>query len=135
MLVPDRQEGEVRIGSFKARASIHDLEPVSARDAAREHRHAHSQQRPTIDVDARSPGVQLDLRGRRVDEVRPELDQYLNDAYLNGMPTVRVVHGKGTGALRQVVRDQLASHPLVSSWGPAELKEGGEGATVARLAI
>lgn len=135
VIAPDRQEAEIRMGSFKARASIHDLEPVSARDASREHRLAHTQIRPTLDIDFKSPGIQLDLRGKRVEEVRPELDQYLNDAYLNGMPTVRVVHGKGTGALRQVVRDQLAAHPLVSSWGPAEQKEGGEGATVARLAI
>ena len=47
---------------------------------------------------------------------------------------VRIVHGKGTGAVRQAVRDVLTDHPLVQSHGTAERHEGGEGATVVRLA-
>jgi DNA mismatch repair protein MutS2 len=74
----------------------------------------------------------FDMRGWRAADVPDKLDHYLNDAYLAGLPYVRLIHGKGTGALRQVVRDVLSSHPLVDSFsggGP----DGGEGVTVARL--
>jgi DNA mismatch repair protein MutS2 len=77
---------------------------------------------------------QLDLRGLTTEEARYRLDRYLNDAYMEGLATVRVVHGKGTGAVRQTVRDLLTDHPLVRSHEIADPREGGEGATLVRLA-
>ncbi|MEA2640418.1 MAG: mismatch repair protein MutS2 [Chloroflexota bacterium] len=77
---------------------------------------------------------QIDLRGLTTEEARYKLDQYLNDAYMEGLHAIRVVHGKGTGAVRQAVRDLLHDHPLVRSHEVAEQREGGEGATVVRLA-
>ncbi len=77
---------------------------------------------------------QLDLRGLTTEEARYRLDRYLNDAYMEGAQTVRIVHGKGTGAVRQAVREVLSDHPLVQSHETAERNEGGEGATVVRLA-
>jgi len=77
---------------------------------------------------------QLDLRGLTTEDARYRLDQYLSDAYMEGLRTVRVVHGKGTGAVRQAVRDLLAGHPLVRSHETAEQREGGDGATVVYLA-
>ncbi|MFN8535656.1 MAG: endonuclease MutS2 [Dehalococcoidia bacterium] len=134
-LYPEREEAEVQLGAMKTRVRTADLESVSAQEASREHRRAHLESRPSLPPMPLSPGLQLDLRGRRVDEVFPELDRYLNDAYLTGLSQVRVVHGKGTGALRQVVRAHLAAHPLVREWGPAAPHEGGEGATVAALTV
>ena len=55
------------------------------------------------------------------------------DAFLAGLPSVRVIHGKGTGALRRAVEELLASHPLITSHRPGEPHEGGAGATVAEL--
>ncbi len=80
-----------------------------------------------------SPGIELDLRGLTVDEMLVELDRYLDTAYLAGLPFVRIIHGKGTGALRQAVREELRGHPLVSEFRAGDLNEGGEGVTVARL--
>jgi DNA mismatch repair protein MutS2 len=80
-----------------------------------------------------SPGMELDLRGLSVDDMLIELDHYLDTAYLAGLPFVRIIHGKGTGALRQAVRDELRGHPLVSGFRPGDSSEGGEGVTVARL--
>jgi DNA mismatch repair protein MutS2 len=76
--------------------------------------------------------MNFDMRGWRAADVSDKLDRYLNDAYLAGLPSVRIVHGKGSGVLRQVVRDMLRQHPLVQSFtgGGAE---GGEGVTIARL--
>jgi DNA mismatch repair protein MutS2 len=80
-----------------------------------------------------APEVELDLRGQRVEEILPRLDKYLDDAFLAGMPFVRIVHGKGTGALRQAVRDQLRDHALVKSYRPGAQGEGGSGVTVVYL--
>jgi DNA mismatch repair protein MutS2 len=77
---------------------------------------------------------EVHLRRLRVDEAMPKLDQYLNDAFLAGLHSVRVIHGKGEGILRQVVREQLAQHPLVKSFRAAELDEGGGGVTIVELA-
>jgi len=82
-----------------------------------------------------SPGLELDLRGDTTEEALRRLDRYLNDAYLVGLPWVRVIHGKGTGALRSAVRDALHGHPLVTSFEAGKEGEGGEGVTVARLAL
>ncbi len=80
-----------------------------------------------------SPGMELDLRGMTVDDMLIELDHYLDQAYLAGLPFVRIIHGKGTGALRQAVREELRCHPLVGEFRAGENSEGGEGVTVAKL--
>jgi DNA mismatch repair protein MutS2 len=80
-----------------------------------------------------SPNMELDLRGLIVDDMLVELDRYLDTAYLAGLPFVRIIHGKGTGALRQAVRDELRNHPLVGEFRAGEGNEGGEGVTVAKL--
>ncbi|MBI4593863.1 MAG: Smr/MutS family protein, partial [Candidatus Rokubacteria bacterium] len=77
--------------------------------------------------------AELMLIGRRTDEARDMVEQYLDDAFMAGLPTVRLVHGKGTGALRKAVRDLLSAHPLVDSFRDGEPFEGGTGATVAAL--
>ena len=84
-------------------------------------------------LSTRATSLELDLRGKRADEVAPELDRYLNDAYLARFSQVRIIHGFGTGTVRQIVRDILASHPLVKSFRPGERGEGGGGVTVVKL--
>src|SRR5262249_58937330 len=76
---------------------------------------------------------ELKLIGRTTDEARDLLEKYLDDAFLAGLPSVRVIHGKGTGALRRAVEELLASHPLILSHRPGEPHEGGAGAMVAVL--
>ncbi|WP_129632385.1 endonuclease MutS2 [Candidatus Oscillochloris fontis] len=75
----------------------------------------------------------FDMRGWRAHDVADKLDRYLNDAYLAGLPQVRLLHGKGTGALRQVVRDVLQGHPLVTGFHSAAGRDGGDRVTVANL--
>ena len=77
---------------------------------------------------------EVHLRHLTVDEALLKLDQYLNDAFMAGFYQVRVVHGKGAGILRQVVRRQLASHSLVKSYRPGVYGEGGAGVTMVELA-
>ena len=85
--------------------------------------------------DKTAPQAELHLIGRTTDEARDLVEHYLDDAFLAGMGRVRLVHGKGTGALRKAVRDLLAAHPLVDSFRDGEPSEGGAGATVAALKV
>jgi DNA mismatch repair protein MutS2 len=61
------------------------------------------------------------------------LDNYLDKAYMSGMPYVRIIHGKGTGKLRQEVRAALKGHPQVASFEEGLPNEGGDGVTVAKM--
>jgi DNA mismatch repair protein MutS2 len=78
---------------------------------------------------------ELMLIGRTTDEARDLVEKYLDDAFMAGMAHVRLVHGKGTGALRKAVRTVLSDHPLVESFRDGEPGEGGAGATVAALKV
>ena len=73
------------------------------------------------------------LRQLTVDDALLKLDKYLNDAFMAGLYQVRVIHGKGTGTLRQVIREQLAKHPLVKSYRAGDYGEGGAGVTIVEL--
>jgi DNA mismatch repair protein MutS2 len=76
---------------------------------------------------------ELDLRGKRADEVEIALEDYLNEVSLCGLSRVCIIHGIGTGTVRQIVREVLASHPLVTSFRPGEQGEGGDGVTIANM--
>jgi DNA mismatch repair protein MutS2 len=76
---------------------------------------------------------ELHLLGRTTDEARVEVEKFLDDALLAGYETVRIVHGKGTGALRRAVEGCLRGHPLVAAFRPGGPGEGGSGATVVEL--
>ncbi len=131
-LSADHSEAEVQMGALRFRVNVDNIERMSKRKAAADER-----ERPNVtlpDLEARPPvTMQLDMRGWRVEDALEELETYLNDAVMSGMSSVRIVHGKGTGALRQAVREQLAHHPLVKSYTSAPPKEGGDGVTIVKL--
>jgi len=93
-----------------------------------------SRARSTVAVPGKSGvAIELHLIGRTTSEARDLLEKYLDDAFLAGLTSVRIIHGKGTGALRRAVEDVLSSHPLVAEHRPGASSEGGAGATVATL--
>lgn len=81
-----------------------------------------------------SPPKELHLIGKRVEPALKELDRYLDRALLASMGQIRVVHGHGTGRLRDAVRDHLNGHAAVATHRPGGKGEGGDGATVVDLA-
>jgi DNA mismatch repair protein MutS2 len=121
-------EAEVRLGSLRLRTELASLSFV-ARSEAIESAATVRAGLPTVS----SPGMEIDLRGLRADEVTSAANQYLDSAYLSGLPWVHLIHGKGNGVLKQVVRDLLRSHPLIDSFRPGEIAEGGDGITVVKL--
>tara|TARA_B100000949_G_scaffold81_2_gene96 strand:- start:5545 stop:7986 length:2442 start_codon:yes stop_codon:yes gene_type:complete len=118
---------EVLLGTMRAKIPVYQLERQ-----AEGHSSAASQG-VYLDRAPRKPAnADLDLRGLRVDEALSRVDEALNDAALDGAGTVRIIHGKGTGALRQAIREYLGGHPLVVSAQNGE-GPGGDGITVAEL--
>jgi DNA mismatch repair protein MutS2 len=77
--------------------------------------------------------AELNLIGQRVEEALDESDKFLDRALLEGKQAVRIIHGFGTGRLRQAIREHLKKHPAVLSWRPGAENEGGDGATIAVL--
>ena len=122
------QAAEVQVGGFRMRAELAELQRQKAGEPSKSRSTAHSSLPSVPDV-----SLDFDMRGWRAADVADRLDRYLNDAYLAGMPLVRLIHGKGTGALRQVVRDTLKGHKLVSSYADASPADGGAGVTVVRI--
>ncbi len=72
----------------------------------------------------------IDLRGKRAEESIREVDQLISDALISNMPYITIIHGKGTGALREAIHDFLKTHPSVSSFRLGKLEEGGAGVTI-----
>lgn len=122
----------VQIGAFRMNLAPDQIE-LQARSSTPQP--TTTAQTTVILPDAESPGMEVHLRGMRAEDALDTLEKYLDRAVLAGLPSVRVVHGKGTGALRKLARDYLHSSPLVSSYHTAEPSEGGDGVTIAKLAI
>ncbi|HEX8218183.1 MAG TPA: Smr/MutS family protein [Chloroflexia bacterium] len=128
---------DVQVGAFKMRVPVANLSlrrTASAASAAREAASAGmSRSYNTPAMPAETPRLEYDYRGWRAEEALEDLDQRLNDATLVGMPFIRIIHGKGTGALRQAMREYLRKHPVVKEIEPAPVEQGGEGVTIVKL--
>jgi DNA mismatch repair protein MutS2 len=120
---------EVQVGQFRVRVPPDGVEYRSRRaskQAAAEAQFVEGVKRPRPE----SPGLELHLRGLTLDDALPMLEEYLDQAYLSGLPWVRIVHGKGTGVLRRGVQDTLRRSSLVKKYEIAPANQGGEGATI-----
>jgi DNA mismatch repair protein MutS2 len=128
---PDgRGEVEVQIGALRTRVRTSQV----ARIVRPQHPAAGQVQVRVSQAPATPTSVSIEVRGQRVEEALPAVEEFVENAFRAGLPFVRIVHGKGTGTLRRVVQEQLARNPLVASYETAGLNEGGEGVTVAHLA-
>ncbi len=131
----DEDELEVQIGALRVRAKKEDIQGATEDkvEAPLPTRRTMEPTTPQTVVLRPSPGIELDLRGQRADDALDTLERYLEQAYLAGLPYVRIVHGKGTGRLRQIIRQALSASPQVERWENGLDNEGGEGVTVVHL--
>ena len=132
--IDDGGRASVQTGELRLTAPVGDL--VAAGEAAA---------RPKAKVDIleaplpvarpapRAVPSSLDVRGARVEEALEMLDSYLDQAAVAGAQRLTLIHGFGSGALRDSLRAALSKHPLVKKWRPGERGEGGDGATVIEL--
>jgi DNA mismatch repair protein MutS2 len=121
---------EVEVLGRRVRMPLRELEGAT-RPTSAERRAAQPERLPTLAMASPRGDVpyQLDLRGLRRDEALERLEQYLEDASLVGMPEARIIHGKGTGAIRQAVRETLRRSQHVARYTPEPDASGGDGAT------
>ncbi len=128
----DSQERiEVLLGTMRAKIPVYQLERKADADPTAAAQGVYLS-RSSSRAPRRGPSPELDLRGMRVDEALSRVDNALNDASLDGASSVRLIHGKGTWALRIAIREYLSGHPLVISAQDGE-GAGGDGITVAEL--
>jgi len=126
-------DAEVQIGSLRVRARLIDLQRKGREDDSPKEKMQEAST-PRSTVGTKSPGIELNLRGKLVEDGVEELERYLERAYSSGLLFVRIVHGKGTGKLREAVRSALKDSPYVASFEEPEDNEGGAGVTVANMA-
>ena len=126
------QRVEVLLGTMRARIPVYQLQRLAEGHPTAARQGVYLDRAATRTPAPRRPDPEMDLRGLRVDEAVARVDTALNDAALDGVSLLRIIHGKGTGALRRAIREYLADHPLVEAASEGE-GPGGEGVTVAQL--
>lgn len=132
-------EVEVAVGNLRVRARLSEIQRPAEEDtptemeAAGSSRVVSAKANPTAAPFRASPGMELDIRGQRAEDGLDALQNYLESAAMSGMPFVRIIHGKGTGRLRQVIREFLQSSEYVKSFESGGDKEGGDGVTVVHI--
>ncbi|HET7011436.1 MAG TPA: endonuclease MutS2 [Anaerolineales bacterium] len=122
---------EVLMGRLRLRVRPDELtEPQAERHMPRRDTRAEP-----ADMAIAAPPLEIDVRGQTVEEALDALERRLDAAFLAGLPFIRVIHGKGTGRLRQAIRQTLRRNPYAASFESGSESEGGEGVTVVRLAV
>lgn len=128
-LIADKVSGRPEVNISRGSGKVkHSLEELRHRTATTE-LHLHSKD---SDSSFRSSS-ELNLIGKKTDEAVDLVDKFLDQAFLNGIIEVRIIHGHGTGALRKAVGEVLANHPHVARFALAKQEQGGSGATVVEL--
>jgi DNA mismatch repair protein MutS2 len=133
--VVDDKTFEVSMGQMKmrvTRAEIADIETIRVAtplEVARRRGGVTVQTRNDLDY---TPS-EINVIGRRAEEAEDEVARYIDQAFLAGLPRVRIVHGTGMGVLRRTLREFLKSHPHVATFAEASQQEGGQGATLVEL--
>lgn len=120
---------KIQVGIMKISSHISSLR----RAKSREKENLGKSTKKIMSSKAKNIRAEIDLRGHNQEEAFMELDKYLDDAYIAGLKQVQVIHGKGTGVLRQGVKDYLKSNRHVRTSRLGTLSEGGDGVTVVEI--
>jgi DNA mismatch repair protein MutS2 len=127
----DREVAEVLVGGMRLREKIinlhlaaADLQPAGS---------VPSKSKQMINIDGGDADAELNLIGKTTSEAEYEIDRFLDEAYMSSIPRVRIIHGFGTGALKNFVHHFLKGHEHVEKYGFAPPNQGGNGATIAEL--
>ena len=119
---------KVQMGILKMDSNIKNVTKVKAKNKTKENTNRIYKAKKAMHI---SPT--LDLRGQRYDEALRNFDKYLDDAMLSGLDQAKIIHGKGTGALRNGINDYLKNNKMIDSFRPGNEKEGGYGVTIVKF--
>ena len=127
---------EVLIGGLKSNIKLNRLERISKRAAKSGLKESKSKSTKGINLNQKLADFNsvLDVRGKRAEEVLPMLQNFLDDAAMFGHKEVKILHGKGHGILRDIIRQRLKSEPYVASFADEHVEYGGAGITVVQMA-
>jgi DNA mismatch repair protein MutS2 len=131
--VLDERRVEVEMGGVKVHAKPSDLETAPPGSSGAHPGRAPRQTAATHELSEQSPGLELHVRGMLTSEAIREVDLYIDKLVLYDIPRAYIVHGKGTGALKQAIRERLSRDPRVARFYPAPPRQGGDGVTVVEL--
>lgn len=125
-----KHQWEVQLGILKMAIDEHDLEKVSSKALAQAEKEQVVKPKRVRTVQTRRTSARLDLRGQRYEPAMANLSSFIDHALLNNLPSVTIIHGKGTGAIRKGTQEYLRSNPRVKSFEYASPSNGGDGATI-----
>jgi DNA mismatch repair protein MutS2 len=135
----ENETAEVLVGAMRLREKLSNLEAIAATAPETSKKQGRLEKLQTqaagsnLRLDTENRNAELNIIGKTTSEVEDLVDRFLDESYLSGFQTVRIVHGIGTGALRGAVHDFLRNHPHVSRYTLAHQNEGGNGATIVEL--
>jgi DNA mismatch repair protein MutS2 len=134
----DGKDALIRAGALKIRRPVSDLVPLAGK--AKSAALARSRDDKLAAADAAKPSAaplsserRLDVRGMRVDELVRDVERFLDRLYAAGEPDALILHGHGTGALKQALREYLSASPYVSDFRGGDRHEGGDAVTIVVL--
>ncbi len=125
-----KHQWEVQLGILKMAIDERDLEKVSSKALAQAEKEQVVKPKRIRTVQTRRTSARLDLRGQRYEPAMANLSSFIDHALLNNLPSVTIIHGKGTGAIRKGTQEYLRSNPRVKSFEYASPSNGGDGATI-----
>ena len=121
---------------MRLREKIKNLQVVETIETPKENRLEALQNQAknsTLKLDTEDANAELNLIGKTTADAEYEIDRFLDEAYIAQLPRVRIIHGFGTGALKNFVHHFLKGHPHISRYSFAPSNQGGNGATIAEL--
>ncbi len=127
----DKGKIVIQMGSIRATVSINDVQLIA--NAVYSSPKKEEKDEILDEISNLQVPMKLDLHGFTVEEAVEKLDKYLDSAYLVGMPFAYVIHGKGSGALKEAITDYLRKKVHVSHFYTGTLEEGGSGVTIVYL--
>jgi len=122
----------INMNGLKVNTKLSNLEKREEPKEKKKQRFMKSRMTDTSSVQ-RAASNSLKVRGQRVHEVMPQIPVFIDRAVMSGLKEIEIVHGKGTGALRELVRDELKKDSRVKTFGDAPWDQGGPGKTIAEL--
>ena len=133
----DKETAEVMVGAMRFREKLANLQAVGEVSGEKQQTRGEKLQNQAkgsnLRLDTEDVNAELNLIGRTTADAEYEIDRFLDEAYLAALPRVRIIHGFGTGALKNFVHHFLKGHPHVSRYSFAPQDQGGNGATIAEL--
>ena len=133
----DKEIAEVLVGGMRLRERLSNLQLVAQENTAAQSGRAEKLQKQAKDsnirLDTADAAAELNLIGRTTADAEYEIDRFLDEAYMASLPRVRIIHGFGTGALKNFVHHFLKDHDLIERFAFAPPDQGGNGATIAEL--